>query len=113
MKYFVQLPKNINITYAHLPNGDRIMREFENETGASTTFYLYDREDRIGDYDINGNLLISYTHGPGIDEPVAMTIIGGGKVSVPGPRPPIVGPLPMKYLWHSFYTHIKAVSPWS
>ena len=39
----------------------------------STTYYLYDREDRIADYDINGNLLISYTHGPGIDEPMPLT----------------------------------------
>ena len=34
---------------------------------------LYYREDRIADYDINGNLLSSYTHGPGIDEPITMT----------------------------------------
>ena len=36
-----------------------------------TTYYLYDREGRIGDYDQSGNLLISYTHGPEIDEPIA------------------------------------------
>ncbi len=39
----------------------------------STTCYLYDREDRIGDYDPSGNIITAYTHGPGIDEPVAMT----------------------------------------
>ena len=65
----ITLPKNINITYAYLPNGDRIMRQ----NSTSTIFYLYDREDRIGDYDINGNLIQSYTHGIGIDEPVALT----------------------------------------
>jgi len=31
-------------------------------------------EDRIGDYDTNGNLMIAYTHGPGMDEPVALNI---------------------------------------
>ena len=41
-----------------------------------TEYYLYDREDRIGDYDGNGNLIIAYTHGPGIDESVAMTVNG-------------------------------------
>ena len=39
-----------------------------------TEYYLYDREDRIGDYDSNGNLMTAYTHGPGTDEPVALTI---------------------------------------
>ena len=31
-------------------------------------------EDRIGDYDPSGNIITAYTHGPGIDEPVAMTL---------------------------------------
>ena len=63
-------PNNINISYAYLPNGDRIMRQ----NAISTIYYLYDREDRIADYDQSGNLLIAYTHGPEIDEPVAMTM---------------------------------------
>ena len=66
----ITLPNNINITYAYLPNGDRIMRQNDTET----TYYLYDREDRIADYDPSGNLITAYTHGPGIDEPVAMTL---------------------------------------
>ncbi len=43
------------------------------DNGTEITYHLYDREDRIGDYDPSGNLLISYTHGPGIDGPIAMT----------------------------------------
>ena len=31
---------------------------------------------RMANHAINCNLLISYTHGPGIDEPVAMTTNG-------------------------------------
>ncbi len=58
------------VRYKYLPNGDRIMRE----NSTTTTYYLYAREDRIADYDASGNLLIAYTHGPGIDEPVAMTL---------------------------------------
>ena len=75
----VTLPNNINITYAYLPNGDRIMRSNETET----IYHLYDREDRIGDYDINGNLIQSYTHGIGIDEPVALTIDGSTYFYIP------------------------------
>jgi len=52
-----------------------------NSTG--TEYYLYDREDRIGDYDEAGNLLIAYTHGPGIDEPLAMTISGSTYFYIP------------------------------
>ena len=48
-----------------------------------TEYYLYDREDRIGDYDENGNLIIAYTHGPGIDEPVAMTVNGSTYFYIP------------------------------
>ncbi|GEM_PF-3404166 len=44
------------------------------ENSTTTAYYLYAREDRIADYDRSGNLLIAYTHGPGIDEPVAMTL---------------------------------------
>lgn len=39
--------------------GDMFMK------GGGETDFSYDREDRIGDCDINGNLIIAYTHGPG------------------------------------------------
>ena len=79
VKNNIALPNNINIRYAYLPNGDRIMRA----NSTDTEYYLYDREDRIGDYDENGNLLIAYTHGPGIDEPLAMTISGSTYFYIP------------------------------
>jgi len=79
VKNNIALPNNINIRYAYLPNGDRIMRA----NSTDTEYYLYDREDRIGDYDKDGNLLIAYTHGPGIDEPVAMTISGSTYFYIP------------------------------
>ena len=52
------------VRYKYLPDGTRFMRA----NSTDTEYYLYDREDRIGDYDSNGNLIIAYTHGPGIDE---------------------------------------------
>ncbi len=73
------MQKDINITYAYLPNGDRIMRQNDTET----TYYLYDREDRIADYDPTGNLITAYTHGPGIDEPVALTLNGSTYFYIP------------------------------
>jgi len=75
----ITLPSGDTVTYKYLPDGTRIMRA--NSTG--TEYYLYDREDRIGDYDEFGNLLIAYTHGPGIDEPVAMTISGSTYFYIP------------------------------
>jgi len=53
------------------------------ENNTDTEYYLYDREDRIGDYDQSGNLLISYTHGPATDEPVAMTVNGSTYFYIP------------------------------
>jgi len=37
------------------------------------TKYVYDNEDIIAEYDGNNQLIASYTHGPGIDEPISMT----------------------------------------
>ena len=56
---------------------------FMRANSTDTEYYLYDREDRIGDYDTNGNLIIAYTHGPGIDEPVAMTTNGSTYFYIP------------------------------
>jgi len=67
------------VTYKYLPDGTRIMRA----NNTDTEYYLYDREDRIGDYDQSGNLLISYTHGPGVDEPLAMTVNGSTYFYIP------------------------------
>jgi RHS repeat-associated protein len=41
--------------------------------GGVTTYFLYDGEDIIAEYDNAGTLVASYIHGPGIDEPVQMT----------------------------------------
>jgi RHS repeat-associated protein len=39
-----------------------------------TTWYLYDAEDIVAEYDSTGTLLRSYIHGLGIDEPIRITI---------------------------------------
>jgi len=39
-----------------------------------TTWYLYDNEDIVAEYDSAGTLLRSYIHGLGIDEPIRITI---------------------------------------
>ncbi len=75
----ITLPSGDTVTYKYLPDGTRIMRANSTET----EYYLYDREDRIGDYDENGRLIIAYTHGPGIDEPVAITVNGSTYFYIP------------------------------
>ena len=75
----ITLPSGDTVTYKYLPDGTRIMRANSTET----EYYLYDREDRIGDYDENGNLMIAYTHGPGMDEPVALNINGSTYFYIP------------------------------
>ncbi len=75
----ITLPSGDTVTYKYLPDGTRIMRA----NGTETEYYLYDREDRIADYDQSGNLIIAYTHGPGIDEPVAMTVNGSTYFYIP------------------------------
>ena len=39
--------------------------------------------NRVADHDVSGNALIAYTHGPGIDEPVAMNINGSTYFYIP------------------------------
>ncbi|MFC1643473.1 RHS repeat-associated core domain-containing protein [Chlamydiota bacterium] len=58
----------ITASYYYNPFGIRLSKTV-NET---TIWYLYDREDIIGEYDNNGVLLRSYIHGQGIDEPVKL-----------------------------------------
>ncbi len=48
----ITLPSGDTVKYKYLPDGTRIMRA----NNTDTEYYLYDREDRIGDYDSNGNL---------------------------------------------------------
>ena len=38
--------------------------------GTSTTRFLYDGTDIIGEYDASGNLISRYVHGPNLDEPL-------------------------------------------
>jgi RHS repeat-associated protein len=56
------------ITYAYDPFGRRI----EKNANGVITQYVYDNEDILMEYDGLGNLKARYTHGPGIDEPLAV-----------------------------------------
>ena len=65
----IQVTDSANtITYAYDPFGRRI----EKNVNGSFTSYLYDSEDIIAEYDGAGNVRAKYTHGPGIDEPLAV-----------------------------------------
>ena len=56
------------ITYAYDPFGRRI----EKNVNGTITRYLYDKQAVILEYNQAGTVQTRYTHGPGIDEPLAM-----------------------------------------
>ncbi|MRS05091.1 hypothetical protein EG832_18040, partial [bacterium] len=57
-----------SISYAYDPFGRRI----EKNVNGTITNYIYDNEDILMEYDGSGSLITKYTHGPGIDEPLAV-----------------------------------------
>ena len=52
---------------------DGLGRRIEKVANGQTTRYIYDGEDILLEYDGASALLARYTHGPGIDEPIAVT----------------------------------------
>jgi RHS repeat-associated protein len=52
---------------------DGLGRRIEKVANGQTRRYVYDNEDILLEYDENNALLARYTHGPGFDEPIAMT----------------------------------------
>ena len=63
------MPGGIAATYGYDPFGRRISKT----VNGVITRYLYDGMDIVKEYDGTGTLLATYRHGPGIDEPIAMT----------------------------------------
>ncbi len=70
------LSGNAEITsYAYSSDGSRIRRT----ASGVVTYFLYDfrdfngYNDIIAEYDASGNMVARYVHGPGIDEPLAMS----------------------------------------
>jgi RHS repeat-associated protein len=55
------------VDYSYDPFGKRLSKTVD----GATKYYLYDNEDIIAEYDAEGNLITSYVHGQGIDEPIA------------------------------------------
>jgi len=67
--------------YAYDPFGKRISKtltkdeigtDCANNTCPKTTYYVYDKEQIIAEYDSNGAVIRKYTYGRGIDEPLAL-----------------------------------------
>jgi len=71
------------LTFAYDPFGRRIKKTIVQDqigtdctppnTCPRTTNYVYDGQNIILEYDQNNNITASYTHGPNIDEPLAVT----------------------------------------
>jgi YD repeat-containing protein len=59
--------------YAYDPFGRRVEKRLIENGSASITRYVYDNEDIILEYDGSGSIGNKYLHGPGIDEPLALT----------------------------------------
>ncbi|NGZ04520.1 MAG: hypothetical protein CV090_15875, partial [Nitrospira sp. WS238] len=55
---------------------DGLGRRIEKVTAIGTRRYIYDGEDILLEYDGTNTLQARYTHGPGIDEPIAVTRAG-------------------------------------
>ena len=64
----VQMPDGTIAQYAYDPFGRRIQKI----VNGAITNYLYDNDEILFEYDQNGNVLRSYTHGPEIDEPLVL-----------------------------------------
>ena len=54
---------------------DGLGRRIEKVANGQTTRYVYDGEDILLEYDGTNTLQARYTHGPGIDEPLARTLM--------------------------------------
>ncbi|MGB3396728.1 MAG: hypothetical protein WBB60_09780, partial [Nitrospira sp.] len=52
---------------------DGLGRRIEKVANGQTKRYIYDGEDILLEYDGSNVLQARYTHGPGIDEPIAVT----------------------------------------
>jgi len=59
-------------TYIYDPSGARLGKNID----GVVTYFLYDNEDIIGEYDLSGMLKAKYRHGQKVDEPVAIIIDG-------------------------------------
>ena len=66
-------------SYKYDPFGKRL----EPNVNGTVTRYFYDRQDIIADLDSNNQVLETYTHGPGIDEPLS-TQANGQKATIIG-----------------------------
>ena len=51
---------------------DGLGRRIEKNVGGTITRFVYDLEDVLFEYDGSNNITARYTHGPGIDDPIAM-----------------------------------------
>ncbi len=55
---------------------DGLGRRIEKVANGQTQRYVYDGEDMLFEADGTNKLLVRYTHGPGIDEPLSRTVLG-------------------------------------
>ena len=60
-----------SITFKYDPFGRRVQKAFTQNSTTTTTNYLYDGSNAVGDIDQNGNVLARYAETQNIDEPLA------------------------------------------
>jgi len=60
------------VTYQYDSFGRRIGKT----VNGVVTQYLYDQGNVLAEYDAPGAVMVKYTHGPGIDEHISMTLGG-------------------------------------
>src|SRR5437762_5015169 len=68
------LPGNGGTVYfTYDPFGRRIQKKLVQNSVSTTTNYLYDGANIIEEVDASGNQIRSFTQGPGVDQPLAIT----------------------------------------
>jgi len=67
----ITYPDGSTNTFTYCPLGKRVWKK--NKSG-TTTFYFYDTDDILAEYDTFGNLQARYTFGRGIDNPISVRI---------------------------------------
>ena len=72
----VTLPDGGAVAYTYDVFGRRIAKTVPDALGPKTTRYIYDGPDILAETDGDGALLARYTHGQGIDEPLALERYG-------------------------------------
>jgi hypothetical protein len=79
----------------------RALRIESNPSSAITNLFVYDGNQVVADLDASGNLLRSYTWGPGIDNLLSLTVWIGGPGATPAATTPSTTTITPSLRWRT------------